>query len=76
MELSKEQKELYRRTMEEAKKQLEEIDDKMGREIQVIREKLARLQESKKSYLKIYKATAQLLGIRLEGEDYQDQPEA
>lgn len=66
MALTKEQEALYRKAMEEAKKQLEEIDGKMEQEIQKIREKLAELQESKKSFRQVYEATAKLLGIEVE----------
>ena len=68
MGLTKEQEELYKKTMEEAKKQLEQIDGDMAKEIQKIREKLAQLQESKKSFRQLYEASAQLLGIEVEPE--------
>jgi len=69
MALTKEQEELYRKTMEEAKKQLEQIDSDMAKEIQKIRQKLAELQESKKSFRQIYEGAAQLLGIEVEPEE-------
>ena len=68
MSLNKEQENLYRRTMEEAKKQLDGIDAEMEKEIQIAREKLAKLQESKKSFKQIYEAGAKLLGIEIETE--------
>lgn len=68
MGLTKEQEELYKKTMDEAKKQLESIDSDMAEEIQKIREKLAQLQESKKSFRQLYEASAQLLGIEVEPE--------
>ena len=68
MGLTKEQEELYKKTMDEAKKQLESIDSDMAKEIQKIREKLAQLQESKKSFRQLYEASAQLLGIEVEPE--------
>jgi len=66
MSLNKDQENLYRRTMEEAKKQLDGIDAEMEKEIQIAREKLAKLQESKKSFKQMYEAGAKLLGIEIE----------
>lgn len=75
MALTKEQEELYRKTMEEAKKQLEQIDGDMAKEIQKIRQKLAELQESKKSFRQIYEGAAQLLGIEVEPEEEEEKGE-
>lgn len=75
MALTKEQEELYRKTMEEAKKQLEQIDGDMAKEIQKIRQKLAELQESKKSFRQIYEGAAQLLGIEVEPEEEEEKDE-
>jgi phage shock protein A len=72
MALTKEQEELYRKTMEEAKKQLEQIDGDMAKEIQKIRQKLAELQESKKSFRQLYEGAAQLLGIEVEPEEEEE----
>ena len=69
MALNKEQEELYKKTMEEAKKQLEGIEGEMEKEIQIAREKLAKLQESKESYKQIYIWTAKLLGVEIEEEN-------
>jgi len=69
MALNKEQEELYKKTMEEAKKQLEGIEGEMEKEIQIAREKLAKLQESKESYKQIYIWTAKLLGVEVEIEE-------
>ena len=66
MALTKEQEELYRKTMAEAKAQYDSIDEEMEREIQKTRETLAKLQESKKSFQQIYESTAKLLGIKVE----------
>jgi len=70
MALSKEQEALYRKTMEETKKQFDGIEAEMQKEIQKTREKLAKLQESKKSFAQIYEGTAKLLGIEAELEEY------
>jgi ElaB/YqjD/DUF883 family membrane-anchored ribosome-binding protein len=69
MPLTKEQEELYRKTMEEAKTQYENIDAEMEQEIQKTRETLAKLQASKKHFQQIYQATANLLGIEVELEE-------
>jgi DNA-binding transcriptional MerR regulator len=72
MSLNKEQEELYKRTMQEAKKQLEGVDSLIEKELQKVREKLAELQESKKSFRMIYEGTAKLLGIESELSDEDD----
>lgn len=69
MPLTKEQEELYKKTMEEAKTQFENIDAEMEQEIQKTREILANLQASKKHFQQIYEATANLLGIKVELSD-------
>jgi uncharacterized membrane-anchored protein YhcB (DUF1043 family) len=69
MALSKQQEELYRKTMEEAKAQLESIDDEMEKELQRARERLAKLQESKQSFRQLYEGAARLLGIEVETEE-------
>lgn len=72
MPLTKEQEELYKKTMEEAKAQFENIDAEMEQEIQKTREILANLQASKKHFQQIYQATANLLGVEVElSEDEQ-----
>lgn len=73
MALSKEQEDLYRKTMEEAKGQLETIDDEMEKEIQKARERLAKLQESKRSFRQLYEGAARLLGVKIEEEDDNEQ---
>ncbi len=69
MALTKDQEELYRKTMEEAKAQLETIDEEMEKEIQKARERLAKLQESKRSFRQLYEGAAQLLGVKIEDEN-------
>jgi len=69
MSLSKDQEDLYKKTMQEAKKQLEGVDALIEKELQKVREKLAELQESKKSFRMIYEGTAKLLGIESELQD-------
>ncbi len=69
MSLTKEQEELYKKTMNEAKNQLNGIDGEMEKELQKARQRLAKLQESKKSFKQIYVGTAELLGVQVEIED-------
>lgn len=69
MAVNKEQEEIYKKAMDEAKKELDDVDSKMQEEIQKARQKLAELQESKKHYRQIYEGTALLLGIEVEPEE-------
>lgn len=69
MPLTKEQEELYKKTMDQAKSQLETIDDEMEREIQKARERLAKLQESKRAFRQVYEGAAVLLGVEFEPEE-------
>ena len=73
MALTKDQEELYRKTMEEAKAQLDTIDEEMEKEIQKARERLAKLQESKRSFRQLYEGAAQLLGVKVDLEDEGDE---
>ncbi|MHB8094961.1 MAG: hypothetical protein ACYDH0_08460 [Candidatus Aminicenantales bacterium] len=75
MGLSKEHEELYRRTMDEVKKQLDDIDGQVEQELQKVRERLAHLQESKKSLKMVYEGTAKLLGLEVD-LDEEAEPEA
>ena len=72
MAISKEQEEIYKKAMDEAKKELDSVDSRMQDEIQKARQKLAELQESKKHYRQIYEGTALLLGIQVEPEEETD----
>lgn len=69
MALSKDQEDLYRKTMDEAKKQMEDINTQMEKEIQKTRQKLADLQESKGSFRQMYEGAATVLGVPVELEE-------
>jgi ElaB/YqjD/DUF883 family membrane-anchored ribosome-binding protein len=69
MGLSKEQEELYKKTMEEVKHQLEHLDEEVEKELQKVRKRLAELQDSKKSLKMVYEGTAKLLGLELESDE-------
>jgi len=73
MGLTKKQEDLYRQTMEEAKSQLDTIDEEMEKEIQKARERLAKLQESKESFRQLYEGAARLLGVEIEAEEESDE---
>jgi hypothetical protein len=67
--LNPDQENLYKKTMQEVRKQLATIDAQIERELQIVREKLAALQESKKSYRLILEGTAKLLGLETDLEE-------
>ena len=69
MPLNKEQEDLYKKTMEEVKHQLDAIDAQVEKELLKVRERLAELQESKKSLKMIYDGAAKLLGMEVEQEE-------
>ncbi|MBE0461025.1 MAG: hypothetical protein IBX60_05260 [Candidatus Aminicenantes bacterium] len=69
MALTKEEEALYRKTMEHAKKKLDEIDSEMEKELQKVRAKLLELKEAKKSAWSVYEGLAMLLGIEIEEQD-------
>lgn len=66
MATTKEQENLYKKTMNEAKSQINEIDAEMQKIITATRQKLAKLQESKKSLKQMYESVAKLLNIPIE----------
>jgi uncharacterized membrane-anchored protein YhcB (DUF1043 family) len=72
MALNKDQETLYKKTMDDVKTQLDSIDSEVERELQKVRERLAQLQESKKSLKMVYEGMAKLLGIELEAEESEE----
>lgn len=69
MELSKEQKELYQKTMKEIEKQLASIDEYIEEEIKKLKERLKEVQERKKALKNTYLGLAKLLGMEIEDEE-------
>ncbi|MDI6845906.1 MAG: hypothetical protein QME28_07185 [Candidatus Saccharicenans sp.] len=69
MSLSKEQEELYKKTLEDVRAQLAAIDSEVEKELQRVRQTLAQLQEQKKSLKMVYDGIAKLLGIESDLED-------
>ncbi|HPL14945.1 MAG: hypothetical protein PHF93_03080 [Acidobacteriota bacterium] len=74
--MTKDQEALYRRTLDDVKKQLDQLDEEVEIELQKVRLRLAELQESKKSLKKVYEGIANLLGIEMEKEADEDQAAA
>ncbi|MGB4704534.1 MAG: hypothetical protein WBI18_05600 [Candidatus Saccharicenans sp.] len=69
MSLSKEQEELYKKTLEDVRAQLAAIDSEVEKELQRVRQTLAQLQEQKKSLKMVYEGIAKLLGIESDLEE-------
>jgi archaellum component FlaC len=69
MAISKEQEELYKKTMEDVKAQLASIDAEVEKELQRVRQTLAQLQEQKKSLKMVYEGIAKLLGMESDLEE-------
>ena len=67
--LSKEEAEIFERRLAMARKQLEEIDEQIERELQEVRERIAALQERRRSSLKMYDAACTMLGIENDLEE-------
>jgi ABC-type Zn uptake system ZnuABC Zn-binding protein ZnuA len=72
MSLNKDQEDLYKKTMDEVKRQLDGIDEEVEKELQKVRKRLAELQESKKSLRMVMEGTAKLLGIEVEAEENEE----
>jgi predicted nucleic acid-binding Zn-ribbon protein len=69
MSINKEQEELYKKTLEDVRSQLNAIDAEVEKELQRVRQNLAQLQEQKKSLKMVYDGIAKLLGIESDLED-------
>lgn len=69
MGISKEQEELYKKTMADVRAQLAAIDAEVEKELQRVRQTLAQLQEQKKSLKMVYEGIAKLLGIESDLEE-------
>ena len=60
------------KTMQEVRKQLAALDGQIEKELQLVREKLAALQEQKKTYRLVLEGTAKLLGLEMELEEEEE----
>jgi len=76
MPLRRDQEDLYKKTMEEVKKQIDDIDVQIETEIQKVRERLADFQQAKKSLQQVYKGMAKLLGLDSDLEDEESESDA
>lgn len=61
--LTKEEAEIFERRLAMARRQLEEVDQEIERELRDVRARIAALQEQRKASLKIYDAACTMLGI-------------
>jgi len=71
--LSTEETEIFERRLAMARKQLDEIDEQIERELHDVRERIAALQDKRKSSLKMYDAACTMLGIK---NDLEADPES
>ena len=69
MPLSEEETRTYRQTLEVAQRQLEEIDHQIERELSLVKERLAALQEKRRAAVQMYDAACAMLGLELEPEE-------
>ena len=81
MPLTDEQARFYQQSLEMAKRQLEEIEQKIERELAEVRERLATLQDERNAAVKMYDAACTMLGVpneieseATEGEDSVTKP--
>lgn len=75
MNLNKEQEEIYKKTIGEVENHLKNIDAQTEEEIQKLRERLAKIDESKKSLKQIYLGLADVLGLEVEIEEEDSEKE-
>jgi len=61
--LSKEESVLFERRLAMVRKQLEDIDQEIERELREVRERIDALQEKRRAALKVYDAACTMLGI-------------
>ena len=69
MPLSEEETRTYRQTLEVAQRQLEEIDEQIEKELSMVKERLAELQEKRKAAVQMYDAACTMLGIESDLEE-------
>jgi len=67
-EITKDLREQYQKTLELAKKQIHDIEATIEEELARVKERLAELQNRKKSLLQMYAAGCELLGVENEFE--------
>lgn len=62
MSLTSEEAEIFERRLSMARKQLEEIDEEIERELADVKERIAALREKRQASLKVYDAACTMLG--------------
>ncbi|OGF63590.1 MAG: hypothetical protein A2Y62_06620 [Candidatus Fischerbacteria bacterium RBG_13_37_8] len=68
IELSKELRDQYQKTLDLAKKQIQDIENTIEDELAKVKERLAELQNKKKTLLQMYAAGCEILGTDNEFE--------
>jgi hypothetical protein len=68
MALSKDQTELYERTLEMTRRQIKELNGQIEEELARVKERLAELQSAKEAARQIYDGACKMLGVENELE--------
>jgi hypothetical protein len=66
MGLSKDQTELYERTLEMTRRQIADLDAQIEEELARVKERLAELQNAKNAALQVYDGACKMLGVENE----------
>ena len=66
MELSKTEKRVFQKTLEDARKEVDRYDNEIEDKLKKTRERLMNLEIQRESISQLYSATATLLGIEIE----------
>ncbi len=74
-DLPKEMEEFYKKTLEETRKQIKDIDKQIEEEMAKLRQKLMELNNQKKAIRQIYDGAAALLGVPNEFEEEEGETE-
>ena len=69
MSLNENEDDFYRQTMEGARRQLEQIDKLIERELEAVKERLGSLRDKRKAAQQIYDNACQALGIPPDSEE-------
>jgi vacuolar-type H+-ATPase subunit I/STV1 len=69
--LTKEEADIFERRLAMVRKQLEDVDQEIERELREVRERIDALQQKRKAALKVYDAACTMLGIDNDlGQDF------
>jgi hypothetical protein len=75
MGLSKDQTELYERTLEMARRQITELNAQIEEELSRVKERLAELQNAKNAAKQVYDGACKMLGVENELDKEEDEEE-